>query len=269
MNSIVLRSGGLYAKEYDESTNHISHVKITGPISLYLQSAIEIEKGVVVQSLMEVLMQHEADIDVMFFGFSKGHKIRPFYEEMKKTPEIKRLDLSVVEIGWTADYFAADRVGQHNELHLSVQMSGIAKKKVDGETAYISVSQTAMNDWKHVPVVLCDTLRVSDFRVVDKGPTGRTETHFVTLLEAKKEMTLYDLIGGFIDSITWYGYPEQRQERMEDIERMVLGSGGCTDREMLEDKQDELAKALLEENYERAAVLQKEIENIKKLLNDS
>lgn len=269
MNSIVLRSGGLHAKEYDESTNHTSLVKVTGPISLYLQSPIEIEKGVMVQDFMDVLMQHEADIDAMFFGFSKGHKLRPFYEEMKRDPDNKRLNVSKVEIGWTADYFAAERRGQHNELYLSVQMSGIAKKKVDGETVYTSLSQAAMNDWKHVPLVICDTLRVSDFRIVDKGPTGRAETHFVTLLEAKKEMTLYDLVGGFIDSITWYGYPEQRKERMEDIERMVLGTDEYMDPDVLEEKQEELAKAILEENYERAAVLKKEIEEIKKLLNDS
>ena len=258
-SAIILKKTGLYVREYDEATDSMRLVKATGPIFLYFQNIIEVEKGVKFENLMDVLMTHEPDIDVMFFGFSRGHQLRPFYQEMKGKPEAKRADLATVEIGWNADYYRSEKRGHPNELFLSVHVVGIAKKKVEGETERRSLTQFGMNDWKHLPIVLSDMLMVNDLQMDKK------ERKVINLLEARKEMTLYDLIGGVMDIITWYGYPEFRKERMGELESMAFPVEQMPE-VTLEEKENELAEAIRLEHYERAAELKKEIENIRKFL---
>lgn len=268
MNSIILRKDGFYSKEYDEQTGISSLVRTRGPICIYFQDVVEVEKGVTVENFMRALIEHESDIDAMFFGFSKGHKIRPFYEEMQTKPINKRVDISFVEIGWVADYYGGSKIGQPNELLLSIHVSGVYKKKNNNETSYYTLTQAALNDWKHLPISLCDIMSVTDFRINEKNSSGVTETRVINLLEAKKEITLYDFIGGFIDSITWYGYPEHRLERANDIEMAVAGAINVEEMTM-EDKEYELKNAIAREDYERAAVLKKEMDNMRKISNKS
>jgi len=266
MNSITLRKGGFYAREYDEKESKTTFSKVDGPICLHFQSTIEVDRDVTVEDLMRVLMKNESDIDMMFYGFSKGLRIRPFYEEMLLPPNNKRIDIAYVEVGWSSDYFGSDRPGKSNELFLFVQISGIAKKRQKNELRSYNLSQVPLNDWKHIGLSVCDMMRVHDFRVNQKGETGKTETQVITLIEAKRDMTLYDFIGGFIESIAWYGYPSQRKERMDDIEEIISEPDEDIGEYSLEDKEYELKKALGEEDYERASVLKKEIDEMRKFL---
>jgi len=262
VGKVILKPDGFYVNEYDESLSEASFSPAEGPIFLYLQDLVTIDKGVTVENLMNTLMSHEDEIDILCFGFSKGHKMRPFYEEMCQVPKIRRGDLTSVEIGWTADYYRSDRRGQPNELCLSMVVSGVSKKW-RRETTYHNLSEMPLNEWKHLPVILCDIMRITDV-VFEKGPSGRNETSFVNIMEAKKDITLYDMIGGFIETVTWFGDPSKREEHLQDLERIVSGDDMEYAAVSLEDKEYELRKAISLEDYERAVVIKQEIEYLKK-----
>lgn len=260
---IVLKKNGFHTKEYDEKSSEPSYVKLKGSIGFHLQSVIEIDKGVTVEDLMNEMIRHEADIDMMFFGLSKGYHIRPFYEEMKMVPTNKRKDLKYVELSWASDYYRSESKDRSNEVMLYIQMFGMAAKKHEDESLSYSLSSAPLNDWKHLEVRLSNMLFIYDFQVGKKDEDGNFGTKVVTMLEAEKEMTLYDFIGGFIDAITWHGYPEQRKERMDYIDSMINESHDVTSFN-LEEKEYELKKAVEREEYELALVLKKQIDELKK-----
>lgn len=263
MNSITLRKGGFYYPEYEESNNSIEYVKVSGSIGFHLQSTIEVDADVTVSDLMEELMRHEADVDMIFYGSSKGHHIRPFYDEMVMTANNKRDDLVHAEISWASDYFRSERNGKPDEVSIFTQINGIAKKtKEDAATSY-NLSQIPMNDWKHLFLRISNSLLVYDFRIDKEDESGTFGTKVITILEANRDMTLYDFIAGFIEEITWYGYPDQRKEKINDIDNIVhLGDNVSAAK--LEDKEYELKSALEREDYELAAILKKDIDKLKK-----
>lgn len=262
MGLILLKKNGFHFMEHDEKSNISSYSRMKGPLGRHLQSTMEVDKNVTVEDLMKELIRHEADVDMLFFGFSKGYLIRPFYDEMLLKSENKRKDLSYVELSWSSDYFRSEKRGNPNEVMIFMQMNGMTNKKIEGEASSHNLSRVPLNDWKHLGVKISDTLLVYDYQVNQKDGAGTFGTRVVTLLEAKKEITLYDFIGGFIDCITWYGYPEQRRERLDDIDAIVHGDDNIPEAN-LEDKEYELKKAIEREDYELAAVLKKEIDRIK------
>jgi hypothetical protein len=263
MSYIVLKKNGFHVKEYDEKSNISSYSKVKGHIGHHLQSVLEVDEGVTVEDLMKELIRHESDIDVIFFGFSKGFLLRPFYQEMLSKPDHKRKDLSYIELSWMSDYYPSDRKGKKNEVMIFMQMNGMAANKRENEAISYNLSQIPLNDWKHLEVRISDLLLVYDFQVNKKDDNGTMGTRVVTLLEAKKEVTLYDFIGGFIDCITWHGYPEHRKEHIDDI-NAIIHQGEDVDEADLEDKQYELEKAIAREDYEAAAALKKQIDRITK-----
>lgn len=264
MNRIVLKKNGFHFRDYDEKSNVSTLSYMNDHIGKHLQNEVEIEKGVTVEDFMKAMIKHEADIDVMFHGASRGLKIRPFYEEVLKRPKNKRIDLAYAELSWSTDYTAAEGRRKTNEVSIYIQMNGMADKKKGAGLRSYSLIQTPLNDWKHLPLKISKTLLVYDFRLNHKNANGDTETRMVTLLEAEREMTLYDLIGGFMDNITWYGEPNVRDERVKELEGAIAEPHEDVFVSTVEDKEYELDKAIEREDYELAAVLKKQIDALKK-----
>lgn len=264
MNQVILKKSGFHCKEYNEKSNLSSVSSMKGHIGMHLQSVVEVERNVTVEDFMRALIKHEADIDVMFNGASRGHKLRPYYEEMLKKPDNKRNDLAYVELSWSSEYSASEGRKKMNEVAIYLQMNGMTDKKRGIEMRSYSLIQTPINDWKHLPFRLSRMLLVYDFQLNHKNASGASEARVVTMLEAEREMTLYDLIGGFMDGITWHGYPQQRNERAAQIENAINEPDEDVFEVSLEDKEYELEKAIEREDYERAAVLKKEIDKINK-----
>lgn len=264
MNRIVLKKNGFHFREYDEKSNVSSLSLMGGHIGMHLQHEVEVEKNVTVEDLMKAMMKHETDIDTMFFGASRGLKIRPFYEEVLRRPKNKRIDLAYAELSWSSDYSAAEGRRKTNEVSIYIQMNGMADKKKGAGLRSYSLIQTPLNDWKHLPLKISKTLLVYDFRLNQMNASGEPETRMVTLLEAEREMTLYDLIGGFMDNITWYGEPKIRDERVKEMEVAINEPDEDIFESSMEDKEYELEKAIEREDYELAAVLKKQIDALKK-----
>lgn len=265
MNQVKFKKDGLYCKEYDENGNTSKWARAGGPIYIYFQSIVELDKKLTLGDLMNTLIRYEADIDAMFMGCTRGKRLRPYYEEMLQASTNKRTDLSHVEVGWVADYYKADNFNHESELYLGLQVSGISKKSE--EATYHSLSRASLNDWKHLKMELHDELIINEFIAGHATETGRTDMHMVTLMEAKKQVTLYDLLSGFLTELTMYGYPEQRMERIMDINNVIEETVDDNSWEStLRHKESELQAALETENYERAAMLKVEIDNIKKFL---
>lgn len=264
MNHVKFKKDGLYLKEYDENGKETKWEKAKAPIYVYFQNIVEIDNKVTLGDILHTLIAYEADIDSMFMGCTHGKRLRPYYEEMIQAPAKKRTDLSHLEITWAADFYRADNLNHDNELYMSLHVNGVSK---DGEGAnYFALSRAHLNDWKHLKVELNDLLMVNDFIISQSSETGKSEIHVVTLLEARKEITLYDFISGVMAELTMFGYPEQRDEKFDDINGIIQNAEDESWENDLQQKERELSEAIEAEHYERAAKLKMEIDNLKKFL---
>lgn len=262
MNYVMFKKDGLYSKEYNENGYSNRWTRIKAPLYVYFQSVVDIDSRVTLGDIMHALIAHESDIDAMFMGCMNGKRLRPYYDEMIQAPTNKRTDLTHVEITWGADYFRADSINHDDELYLEIQVNGVSK---DSEEAnYHALSRAPLNDWKHLKVELNNTLIINEFIMEQQSDTGRTEMNINKILEAKKQITLYDLIAGIMSELTIYGYPEQRMERLEDMNDLIQDMEDETYMTTLQQKEKELREAIEVEHYEKAAKLKLEIDKLKK-----
>ncbi len=263
MRRIKFKKDGLYLGEYDEDRDSMTWSRSQSPIYAHFQDVVEIDKRTTLGDIITTLMKHEMDINSMFVGCMNGRQLKPYYEEMIQPTSQKRTDISHIEIGWIADYYKGDK--QHeDELYLGIQASGIAKES--DEMTYYSLSKATLNEWRHLRVILVDSMMINDFIIGENTASGVTDMHMVTLFQARKEITLYDFICGLLTELTTLGYPEQRIERIQDINN-ILDNDIEVNTLMLENKERELREAVDSENYEKAGILQKEVNRMRKILD--
>ncbi len=263
MMTIILKKTGFFCHSHDEHTGEVSNVKIKSPLFMFFQNNIKVDKKVTVKHLMDILIKDEIDIDINFFSSMKGYNLRPFYEEMQTEPKNKRDDISFLEIGWGSDYYRGERKGEKDEIMIYTNMSGVSKKK--DELVFHALCHSPLNDWKHLPIVLNESLMVNDYTFKKMPGSDKMETTVMTIMDAKKEMTLYEFVSAFLEGITWHGSPEERNEYAEQIDDAVEHVPDVSESRASHsrhDKEVELQRAINDEDYEKAAILKKELDKM-------
>lgn len=268
MGKSIIKKGGLYTKVYNKNSNRSAWRKSVGPIGAYLQDSIEIDDKLTLLDLFNLLESFEEEIDIIFMGSLNGKRTRPFYEEISKKANKKINNISHIEIGWVSDFYRGDKEDEPNELFFEIQVLGVSKK--DNIEAYYPMSHANLNDWKHLRVQLSDHVFVND--LISDSEDEVKDAHINTLLDGRLNITLYDLLNGFLAEISMFGSPDERREWLshndedpvennDDLESPLL-----TD--LIKEKQDQFEKSLETEDYESASKLKIEIEEMKKELDN-
>lgn len=272
MNNIIIKKDGLYTSVYNDNLKTSELNKIDNPIAYYLNHNVEIDDNVTVKDLMNLLMEYESDVDLLFMGYSRGFKIRQFFSEMQKPLSESEFvnEIDYLEIYWSTDYYKFKN--EAPELSIFPSMHGIGKEKSDEGIQYYGISLTPLNELKNLNIKLNDSLIIEEHiipEIYEEKPMEIKE-----LINAVKPLTLGEMIGGFIHEITWHGYPKDKEERVEELNQAVMDIKEGKEETIpiekffLEVEENNLKEAMDEEDYEEVEKIQKKIEYLKDKLNN-
>ncbi len=250
IDKIYLKKDGFFVKNDSGKI-----VKINKPISYYLQYGIKLEKGFNVEDLMNLLIQYEERIDLLFLSYTRGFHLRPFYEEMKIEYPIKERKSACIETYWCVDIW--------NSKELTVWPSA---HEIWNKTQY-SLMCTPIYEIKHLPLKINNSFKLEEFIVYK--PSENKKPQLNKIFSGTKDFNLQDFIGGFLYEITWSGYPDQKNkatkeldERVEDVDSKTFIS---SDQMFLEIYENELEELLSKKkpSQKRIEYLKTEIEHLK------
>ena len=215
MNTIHLKKSGLF------TTLKKEFVPIGKPFAYYLHHYPKIDKDFSVEDLMIILKQNETAVDNLFYAYTRGFLLNPFFEEMQ-LPVLKEDKSKITEIvfSWSGEIenvkeFGKPKFAMSDYVHLS--------GKVAGEKQSYSLSFTHLNEIKNATFKLDQNIK---FSYTDSGEKWDENRKIITknFFTGIKLFTLRDIIGAFLNEISYFGYPADADEVAQDLEDRVANS---------------------------------------------
>jgi hypothetical protein len=283
---VYIKKDGIYYRQFNKETKEESFSNIESHMAYYLQDIVSIDEDVTVEDLMNVLMQYEEQVDVLFMGHTRGFKLKPFFDNMnEEAPEgVGITDLDFIEFHWETDYTVYDKEVDGEDagsnFHCGVGFSGIddsVKENTTEKSRYYSMSLSPLNRWKELPMKINNEFIIEQFE--KNSETGVYERKVI--MDSERDMTLYELIGGFLHEISWHGYPEDKEEVVsslnESIEAVESGEAELIPwekvqidmkTEQIEELKKEKEQLIAEERYEEVKEIDDAISNIESKIEE-
>lgn len=251
MELIQLKKDGIYyGKELIDNEN----------LSLYLNYTLSIEEDVTLEELFDIINKFDSDkFNLLFNPWTRGYKFSEYYKELQKDSEDES-DLIYLVVSWNTELFEYE----DDDCVMQSEFSSYIDVSAETESETYGISLSSLNDLKHLKLKIDNEFEISTYEDGDR--------HYI--LKSTKEVSLNEFIGGILYEISFHGYSDDKDTFLEDLEETSkqIDSG-----EMEMFSNDEFRLSYLEENlenliknekYEKAAKVQKEIDEIKTNMKD-
>ena len=177
----------------------------------YLNKIITIEQGVTFGDFFDYAMQESEQYSIIFYSQLGGFDLTKWTDEWDNpdTTDNELEELTFLEVYWIAEtWFDRDELDDYVGFHGQGPGEYPDGQKVD-DMLY-SVSFTPINKFKDLEFRINNEYKIIHH---EKGVLPEK-----VLLDTHKKMTIYDVIGGILDDISFYGDPENRKEAQNEIE---------------------------------------------------
>ncbi|MEQ8906155.1 hypothetical protein [Ekhidna sp.] len=182
--------------------------KVTKGISSVLLSEVRFSEDLKVKDFYYHLLRDKEMIDHIFKFTTRGYKIEKYKSEFEAEPDPARDNLNHIQFNWRTTLEKKDKVKQE------CQFSGVGHNsdgnRTNGVESSYGIDLTPLNNLANLP------LRLNHRFLIEEYSNGLT-VH----LAAEKEFTLMDVSNAFLYTITWNGYPEDREKAAIEIERRL------------------------------------------------
>lgn len=193
----------------------------------YLNEAVELSKDFTLEDLFNHIEKNRYVFQFVFDSCLGHYSLQLYIDEIEKPgPEKEDNEIDYLEIHRWGEYWP------WGEIDLSIGFSGVGKKEDD--TAY-GLGFTPLSELKHLSLRLNKDWEVSEViipsrivmyfvRLLKKIgiPLGKWDNPFSrTYVKGKAEFTVYELITAILNEISFYGSPEERNGKMDELEKIT------------------------------------------------
>lgn len=208
MEGIIFKKDGPYLQPI---TTDKKEEKVNS-LAPYLSKLILIEPGVTFGEFFDYVMKDAKIYSLIFMSQLGGFDLAKWTDEWNN-PDVEDNDLEKLDyifVSWIAEtWFDRNVLEDYVDFH--GQGPGEYPEGEKVEDMSYSLSFTPINKLKDLEFKI-----KTDYEVVhhEKGVLPEK-----ILLDMHKKMTIYDVIGGILDDISFYGEPELREEAQKELER--------------------------------------------------
>jgi hypothetical protein len=254
-----------------EYTNEEGVTEIHNPIeneclNHHLTDDILLEEGITIAHILENMKPFFGQLNFLFAYCLNYQELFQYYNEML-LPYDNSNDRKndYLEIGRTAELLYIDE--EANEINEYVEFYGIAVSSDEETEAEFSVELLPLYKMRDMPIKInerYDLVKYSDTGNIIKGADGieYPELKQEDVVETYKIYTLRDFLECIFSEITKHGSVEDKKELLEEVQKIQDESPKDQKYQILQ-LENELEKALSEEDYVQCAKLRDEIEILK------
>jgi hypothetical protein len=267
MNIIYLKKSGLFTTWKKE------FIPIDRPFSFYLRHYPKIDKDFAVEDLMTILKENETDVDNLFQAYTRGFLLNPFFEEMQ-LPVLKEEKSKITKLifSWSGE---VDNVKEFGKPKFAISDYVHISGKVANDKQSYSLSFTHLNELKKATFKLDKKIKFSHTDFGEKWDENR-KTITKNFFNGIKLFTLQDVIGAFLNEISFFGYPVDKDEVADDLDERYSNKDSGKSYSMeevclkfaLKSLKIIEGKKLTKKNILRLEKLKKEIDYYEKVLKD-
>jgi hypothetical protein len=227
------------------------------------------------------LKEYEKNVDLVFMAYSRGFKIAPYYQEIIE-PIIKEVanKIDYLEFSWVGSLHNSVEFGKPKyEMSDYVHITG----KVNNSKENYGFGLDYLNEIKDATFKLDNKI---EFKITDYGDIWdeNRKTKTKIFFKGTKPFVFENIIGAFINEITFYGSKQNKLKFIESLEKSSeeVKLGGGTPHEVVQlkwnkdslkrwqNKKDSKNKTLkLEKLHKEIEYLEQEVERLKIKYKDS
>lgn len=209
MNFLKINKNNITSNELNQETGEFVEIDIKDlpfPFSRYFRQVVELAEDLTVEDLMNHINKNSELIDLCFYSYLDGISVKEYFDLMLTEPERKSF-VDTIEMYWSTEI-------KEDEYCLFGCLHGIVKntKELEGsEESSINsfkMDLTPINEWKHCKIYLDDEIKASA-----SGDDG--ENYIIKL---RNRWTLFNLLEYFLFEITYFGSVEDQKKEIEEFD---------------------------------------------------
>lgn len=206
---ILVKKDGIYRRHW-YGGQHEQKVDSFVP---YLDKILQLDEDVTFGDFFDHVMGEAYQHSTIFYSQLGGFALEDWIGEWSRPDEYDKdlNDLHYLSVYWIAEIWShTDKLEDYVDFH-AVGAGEYPDTGEKVEDMNYSVSFTPLNNLKHLPFKI-----FNEYKII-QHTSGTTKEEYI--LETKKPMTVYDVIGGILNDVSFYGNPEARQEAGDELNR--------------------------------------------------
>lgn len=171
-------------------------------ISYFLSDFVELGESVTFKRLFEIVSNNVIKFDEIFYSSLGGYSLMPFLQEIENNPT-ETIESDIIEFYWHCDKY-------EDEIFIVPSMHGISSSKKGDDNKY-ALDFVSLNNLKECIVKINKKVNILNY---DNDKIN-------TLNLGDKFFTLFELFNAILYEISFYGGPQDKKEKFEDLEETI------------------------------------------------
>lgn len=194
---------------------------------LYLNERVVLSNDFTLEDLFHHLYRDGETFDLIFSSCLGHHSLQPWFDEINRSGPKEDDEIDYLEIYRYGEYWGKDC---DDNIELCIGFSGVGYNIDDPS---YGVGFTPLNELKHLPLRLNEDFEISEVKIppnvimyvarllkkvgIPVGKWDNPSPH--VYVKGKVDFTVYELISAILEEISFYGSPEERDSKMDEIEK--------------------------------------------------
>lgn len=260
----IKKDGKILLEEHENGLIKVKKIKC---LKEYLACEIEFEKGLTFGAFFSLILKEKDFFDVVFAQELNGKKLKEFESELKSNVKNHQEDfkLEFLEISKIFELLTFEK---GSTIDLFSVFIGLGKT-TDGFDVFIPLSFCSVNELKDLELELNKIVEVykdlqpDDLNEDDNDDDDDDEEYplqegeMTPFFESATRISLYEVVQCILYEISYYKTPEEREKMRKNQNNEQVNKNKVL---ILE---SQLAKHIEDEEFEKAAVVKREIERLK------
>ena len=263
----IKKSGKIFLEEYDDDKTTSKKVS---SLKEYLPCDVEFDPEMTFGTLFNLILREKEFFDIVFKQELNGKNLEYFENAMKKKPEAydKDFKLEYLEVSKIFEFFMFEKGSSIDLFSVFIGMG----KTDDGTDVYVPLSYCSVSELKNLeifPNKLVEVYRdmpncedCDDYEDCEEGHACENEGEDgVGFIESVTRITLYEALQSIIYEISYYKSDEERTKARKEQ------SDEQNKKNRMGFLENQLQTHINKEDYEKAAVVKREIDKLKSAQN--
>lgn len=219
---ILVKKDGIYRRDWNDGEQLEEKIESFIP---YLNEEIRVKNDITFEDFFNHVMKEYEIMSVIFASHLGNFNLGKWKNEWEK-PFVNEFDghtkPKYLEVSWVAELWDEDIYGNHKQVEEWISFGGrgesLNEETGDWENDVgISFSFSPINELKDFPFYINTEYKMFDWKKDKINRKNNKKSENCYCVVGVKPMKLFDVIGGILGDISFYGEPENRNETGEEL----------------------------------------------------
>jgi len=261
---ILVKKDGLYRYHWDGGQK----IDKVDSLLYWLRELVYVDDDITFEDFFKWVMDDHKLASIIFGSHLGGYLLSDWLSEWnnpdiedKRDRETEQIDY--IDVNWSVTYSS---LSPEDGIEEWINVSGVGRTICEdayGDNEWhdtnFSFSFTPLNEYKHYPFKINEEWKIYDNDIrLKSGSTADEYEDASCVFKSSKAMTVYDVVGGILYDISFYGSPKMREKTSDEVKETYERIKDGTEETVRIDNVDDFLEELRGPSKEDLKILEEE-----------